>query len=431
MISMVQMQTQISSNDLKANSPKSAQNAPVAGKRKCDRNTFQDIISDGQANLIEKKPAPTDEKPEPIEEKPALNNDESAKAAENSQDSQEIVKPEEEISESELYSAVIPDTVTKTAAEQSPNVGNEATGQDPVVAEENIVPVLESNMPDTDIKQPLKTEYNLPSRIKSLELNSRLNNLFGDEKVMARMPQSTPGPLDPSLIQEKVQAASEIPLEAPRPLENVNDNQKPGAKEQGNLIPFNETKEGQELNSLSRVLPVQQTIDISPERVLFAEQLQGAQKPAPVSADNLFEALVERINLAKSNGETQLQIQLKPEHLGKVSIVLSQANGELTAKIQAEDLGVKNMLNSQINMLVDNLADKGIKISGLEVVYTGIPGENFDRSNSRQQSEEGSAKARPDQISIDEAEAGLSEDPAWGISQSVADDELSSVEYRA
>ena len=55
------------------------------------------------------------------------------------------------------------------------------------------------------------------------------------------------------------------------------------------------------------------------------------------TAENITKQVVNQVKLTMKNDVTSLQMQLYPEHLGKVSIQVVSKNGVLTAQIAAEN----------------------------------------------------------------------------------------------
>jgi len=93
---------------------------------------------------------------------------------------------------------------------------------------------------------------------------------------------------------------------------------------------------------------------------------------APVKPENLFEEMISRIDLMKTDAERTMTIQLKPEFLGKVALELVSDAAGLHVKISAENSSVRTMINAQITALIESLEQKGIEVVEVEVTHTGI-----------------------------------------------------------
>ena len=180
-------------------------------------------------------------------------------------------------------------------------------------------------------------------------------------------------------------------------------------------------------------LPQGASFNIAPARLAFGERFSAAadQSLRPLSADNLFAAMVERI-VSLPEASPHMEISLKPDHLGKLTIDLRLSENGLSAKILASDEGVRNLLASHINSLGDTLAERGIRLDNVQVLYSALG----DKASGFQQpkGQEAHKNAPQKNTAVDPVDALLAAfaeniydtpliaDDLWGIS---------SVEYRA
>jgi hypothetical protein len=136
----------------------------------------------------------------------------------------------------------------------------------------------------------------------------------------------------------------------------------------------------------ANALPEGASFSIAPARLAFAEHFSApnTQAPQPLSAENLLSAMVERI-VSLPAAEPHLEISLKPDHLGKISIDLQLGANGLNAKILASDEGVRNLLAAHLQRLSDTLAERGIRLENLEVAYSALNDKAFDRRQPQEQ----------------------------------------------
>ncbi|MDR1117660.1 MAG: flagellar hook-length control protein FliK [Oscillospiraceae bacterium] len=251
-----------------------------------------------------------------------------------------------------------------------------------------------------------------------------LEKLTFKDEVTARMPQRTR------------EAAGDSGV--PSPLENVNDPQpqiktteeKKAAKPEGEAVFVPGGDDGKtEEPSQPRVVPTQQIIDISPEKLQASEQLRSVQPESAATTENLFDKMVEKMEMSGGSGGNQLEIQLKPDYLGKVSIQLSATDGGLHARIKADDMAVKDLIGSQINQLIESLAGKGVKVSGIDVVYTGVSSQSFEQPGKGRGGE--AEKSRKNSRADGKGDYGAVVADIPAQTPEIRDTEISSVEYRA
>jgi len=102
--------------------------------------------------------------------------------------------------------------------------------------------------------------------------------------------------------------------------------------------------------------------------------------PAKVSADNIMTQISSQITKVSVNGANEIKIQLMPENLGKLSLKITSLDNVVTAKIMAESLQVKEVIESNLNQLRDSLSEKGLSISNIEVFV----GQDSDTNRHKQ-----------------------------------------------
>lgn len=261
-------------------------------------------------------------------------------------------------------------------------------------ADAEIVPLLEEYARQlAQLEQPLSP--------KAQELQALL------EEVLARTPQNQ----DIAETMQQVDKLAEFIKMLrgnPSPLENANEDpaELDQTTEEAEIIPLKPTHQGQaqahtrsgggedkagpkqtekppgEIN-----ITAQHTrIDIAPPKVYFAEYLASAAEPrfTQLTPDSLFDAMVERI-VQLPGAEPRMEISLKPDHLGKISVELTLTDNGLSAKIIANDEGVKNLLAAHINRLSETLAEKGIRVENVEVIYSALADKPFDQRQPGEQ----------------------------------------------
>lgn len=118
----------------------------------------------------------------------------------------------------------------------------------------------------------------------------------------------------------------------------------------------------------SSVTQMQTTFSTSSAKVEF--QQNSAQLPEqPVVRQNVMTTIIDKISTAFGKDTTQMEVQLKPEHLGGLSISLSMGESGLVAKMVTSEQSVRNMIHGEISMLQEVLREKGIPVVHMEVSY--------------------------------------------------------------
>lgn len=135
---------------------------------------------------------------------------------------------------------------------------------------------------------------------------------------------------------------------------------------------------------------------------------QAVEEALPeVDAENVVRQLVERIQVSVTEDTSSFEMQLNPEHLGRINLQVAAKNGVVTAQIAAENETVKEALESQIIVLKESLNNQGIKVEAVEVTVASHGFErNLDeqRDQEQKQGREGSRRFRFDVMEAAEEE---------------------------
>ncbi len=144
------------------------------------------------------------------------------------------------------------------------------------------------------------------------------------------------------------------------------------------------------------------TVEVIKPHTSFAQGLEAALTPATVTA-NITEAqqqstpftdvhqvadqIVEQTRLIAKPHNTEMIIKLKPEHLGELTLKVVVENGVVNASFHSNNAEVRNIIESSLPQLKQDLANSGLKVDNVSV-YAGLsqflPNHDQDR-NSRQQ----------------------------------------------
>ncbi|OGJ99578.1 MAG: hypothetical protein A2487_02340, partial [Candidatus Raymondbacteria bacterium RifOxyC12_full_50_8] len=90
--------------------------------------------------------------------------------------------------------------------------------------------------------------------------------------------------------------------------------------------------------------------------------------------------IISRFQLFKGANGSEINIQLKPEHLGQVRISLDIERNIVFARMQVENENVKHIVENNVQSLKTALEESGIKVERFEVtVASGDDGNNFFR----------------------------------------------------
>jgi len=127
---------------------------------------------------------------------------------------------------------------------------------------------------------------------------------------------------------------------------------------------------------------------IKTEQFQATQQMTQATLNTPVKPENLFQEMINRVELMQNDTKSTMTIQLNPEFLGKVALEVAVDAAGLHVKINAEDSNVRSMINGQLTTLLESLENKGLAIAEVEVIYTGVNNGTFKEPGANEQQQE-------------------------------------------
>jgi flagellar hook-length control protein FliK len=107
----------------------------------------------------------------------------------------------------------------------------------------------------------------------------------------------------------------------------------------------------------------------------------------PLSASqpkDLIYQVAERIQFQIREGKGEMRIQLKPDGLGRLEIKAQTTANGVVARISTETSSMKTYLESNLQLLQQNLQDQGLKVERIQVI---VQNESDSQAASGHQSQ--------------------------------------------
>ena len=105
--------------------------------------------------------------------------------------------------------------------------------------------------------------------------------------------------------------------------------------------------------------------------------------------EDLIEVAVEKFKSLRLPERTELNVKLRPEELGEITVKLVLEKGQVNGNILAENKDVVNMLKAQIDGLKQELKNNNVNLTSLNVNVSsdnsfnnGRGGKEFSQNNS-------------------------------------------------
>ncbi|MCL2854280.1 MAG: flagellar hook-length control protein FliK [Defluviitaleaceae bacterium] len=101
--------------------------------------------------------------------------------------------------------------------------------------------------------------------------------------------------------------------------------------------------------------------------VASTQSIPMAMASPVVTPQTIADQIVQQVRFVSGEGMAEMRIQLKPEHLGDLTMRIATINGIVTAQFTAENQRVKELIEAGFNNLRDSLEQAGINIADIEV----------------------------------------------------------------
>jgi flagellar hook-length control protein FliK len=137
------------------------------------------------------------------------------------------------------------------------------------------------------------------------------------------------------------------------------------------------------------------------------DQVLMNEKPM-FDTESLIKQIQSQIKISTNLDTTKMQFQLNPEHLGKLTVQLASKDGVVTAQITAQNTLVKEVLESQIIQLRENMNNQGVKVEAVEVTVESHAFERNleqDNSNGNQEQYESQQKKTTRQFNLNDIDS--------------------------
>ncbi len=154
-----------------------------------------------------------------------------------------------------------------------------------------------------------------------------------------------------------------------------------------------------------------------------------SNKVGEAQANDIVRQVVYQTQLQVKQGVTSLEMQLYPEHLGKVLVQVVSNEGSITAQITAESEAAKAALEGQLTLLKENLNNQGVKVENVEVT---IASHAFEQSmQGERNGEQSFSQSKKSRRNTDMFFDTVSDDQIEESNQTIMELKGSTVSYTA
>ena len=132
-----------------------------------------------------------------------------------------------------------------------------------------------------------------------------------------------------------------------------------------------------------------------------------------VSSEEIVRQIIDAVKINVNSASTEMELQLHPESLGKVNLVVAAKDGIITAQIAAQDEAVKNVIENQLVMLKESFEQQGLKVEAVEVTVQSHgfeAGKNLEGRGDDAGSENEGGQRQTRRLTLDEINALIGDD---------------------
>lgn len=134
-----------------------------------------------------------------------------------------------------------------------------------------------------------------------------------------------------------------------------------------------------------------------------------------IDVESILRQISQMTRISVTQAQSSIEMQLNPENLGKVYLQVVSKEGAITAQIAAQNEAVKEVLESQIAVLKENMNQQGMKVEAIEVTVASHEFERNLEENQGNPSKEQQEAEKPSRRGInlnnlDELEGVMSEE---------------------
>lgn len=130
-----------------------------------------------------------------------------------------------------------------------------------------------------------------------------------------------------------------------------------------------------------------------------------ADKSFDIPKQEIVKQIVKKAEVILKDGKSEMNMKLEPESLGKITLKLAVEKGVVTAKFLAENVQVKEAIESNFNQLKDMLQQKGINIQSVSV-HVGHDDRGFNSKNNMNLWKESIKNSVKKTVTVDYGEYG-------------------------
>ena len=286
---------------------------------------------------------------------------------------------------------------------------------------------LQQNMPTEEVTEPSQPEnVSMNTEVQS-ETGVQPETEVQDNAVLTETKETevqSGRKVEETVVSDTVKQVEETEAESQTLVKQAEDVTEEQSKEETNKDTSNQQK-----TDLPEMTAKSQTTKESvQEQVSFQTTTQTINNgqtvevvqtvtQTQIDVESILRQISQMTRVSVTQAQSSIEMQLNPENLGKVYLQVISKEGAITAQIAAQNEAVKEILESQIAVLKENMNQQGMKVEAIEVTVASHEfernlEENQDNPAKEQQETEKSSRRSINLNQLDELEGLMSEEEA-------------------
>ncbi|MCR5154564.1 MAG: flagellar hook-length control protein FliK [Lachnospiraceae bacterium] len=138
--------------------------------------------------------------------------------------------------------------------------------------------------------------------------------------------------------------------------------------------------------------PAEQFLNNLTDSMKEVSGVEGTELTAQIR--EIANQILDKIKVNITEASTSLEMLIKPEHLGRVSLTVTQENGVMKAKFVTENELSKEAIESNLVQFKQQLSEQGLKVDSIEVTVSDFKFRNDEETGKNDQSDEKKSKKK-------------------------------------
>lgn len=134
--------------------------------------------------------------------------------------------------------------------------------------------------------------------------------------------------------------------------------------------------------------------------IMDADAVDLPDMTQSISEADIVRQIIDEIKVNMSNDTTSLELQLNPQHLGKVQISVSTKNGVMQAQIITENEAARHAIEANMAALKETFDNQGLKVDAVEVMVATYEFFGNGREQSKGENAQNARKAGTGNLGI-------------------------------